>query len=143
MTAPFVISGVFLLLAAGCAQGIFHWLRKARTMSRWPTVAGRISSTWSVLDGERMRYDYEVAGRHYVGRRISWRVGGGTSTAEPTPQELAEKYPPGSNVAVYYDPQHPSTAVLEPRNMRNAATAIVFTCAFGFFGLVFLGLGLR
>jgi hypothetical protein len=143
MTAPFAFAAVLLLLAGGCAQGIFHWLRKAHVMARWPTVAGRISSSWAALDGERIRYDYEVNGRHYVGRRISWRVGGGTSTADATAQELAEKYPPGSGVRVYYDPQRPSTAVLEPRNMQNAAVAIVFTCAFGFFGLVFLGLGLR
>ena len=46
-------------------------------------------------------------------------------------------------MTVYYDPKHPATAVLEPRNMANAMVSIVFSIAFGFFGLVFLGLALR
>ena len=128
MTPPFIFAAVFLLLAGGCAQGIFHWLRKSHAMARWPTVPGRISSSWAVLDGERIRYDYEVNGRHYVGRRVSWRVGRGTSTADATAQELAERYPPGADVTVYYDPHRPATAVLEPRNLQNAAVAMVFTC---------------
>jgi hypothetical protein len=144
VTAPYVIAAVRLLLAAGCAQGIFHWLWKARTMSRWPTVQGNISSSWAVLDGERIKYGYAVGGHCYFGHRIALRpVGGGTSTADPTAQELAEKYPPGSDVTVYYDPRHPASAVLEPRNMQNAVFASVLMFVFGFFGLVFLGLALR
>jgi hypothetical protein len=96
-----------------------------------------------VLDGERLKYEYEVGGRHYVGRRISYEVVGGTSSADPTAQELAEKYPPGATVKVYYNPSHPATAVLEPRNMQNATMSVVFMIAFGFFGLVFIGLSMR
>ncbi len=142
MIAPYAISAVLLLLAGGSAQGIFHWLRKSRAMSRWPTVTGKISSSWAVLDGERIKYDYQVGGRSYVGHRVSWSAGG-SSTADPTAQELAEKYPPGKDVTVYYDPTHPGTAVLEPRNMANAGVSILFTIAFGFFGLVFLALAPR
>jgi hypothetical protein len=68
--------------------------------------------------------------------RCSWGVRGGT--AGPTYQELAEKYPPGGDVTVYYDPSHPATAVLEPRNMVDAAMSAVFTVAFGAFGVIFL-----
>jgi hypothetical protein len=97
-----------------------------------------------MLDGERIKYDYAVGGHTYVGHRIALRpAGGGRSTADPTVQELAEKYPPGSDVTVYYDPKHPASAVLEPRNMQNAVFATVFMFAFGFFGLMFLGAALR
>lgn len=143
MIVPYVIAAVLLLIACGCAQGVLHWLRKARTMSRWPTVTGRISFSWAVLDGERIKYDYAVGGHSYVGHHISWRAAGGSSSADPTPQELAEKYPPGSAVTVFYDPNYPATAVLEPRNMQNAIFAAAFMVAFGFFGLVFLALGMR
>jgi hypothetical protein len=81
--------------------------------------------------------------RHYVGRRIGYEVAGGTSSADPTAQEITEKYPPGAQVKVYYNPTHPATAVLEPRNMQNARLSLVFTVAFGFFGVVFLGLAMR
>jgi hypothetical protein len=140
MIAPYVISFILLALAAGCAQGIFHWTRKARTMSRWPTVMGKITSTWDTLDGSRITYAYNVAGHSYVGHRISWPAG---STADPTAQELTEKYPPGSDVTVYYDPSRPTTAVLEPRNLQNAIVSTVFTVAFAGFGLVVLGAALR
>ena len=30
--------------------------RRAYAMSRWPTVVGRITSSWKVLEGERIRY---------------------------------------------------------------------------------------
>ena len=73
---------------------------------------------------------------------IHWSAGG-TSTADSTPQEIAEKYPPGADVTVFYDPKHPATAVLEPRSMQNAATSLAFMLAFGFLGLVFLGVALR
>ena len=143
MIAPYIIGGVATLLSAGCAQGIFHWVRQAHTRSHWPTAKGTVTSTWNTLDGERIKYEYEVGGHHYVGRRIGYEVVGGGSSADPTPQELTEKYPPGAEVTVYYNPSHPATAVLEPRNMQNAKMSFVFTLAFGFFGLVFISLGMR
>jgi hypothetical protein len=138
--APYVIAAVLLLTACGCLHGIVYWLWKARTMSRWPTVTGTISSSWAVLDGERIKYDYAVGGHRYVGHRVWWTVG--RSTADPDLQELAEKYPPGREVTVYYDPAHPATAVLEPSSLRNAAMSTLFTVAFGAFGIVFLAVGL-
>ncbi len=137
MIAPYVIAGVLLLTACGCAHGVFWWLRKAYVMSRWPTVTGKISSSWAVLDGERIIYDYAVAGHSYVGHRVWWTLG--RSTADPDLQELAEKYPPGRDVTVYYDPAHPATAVLEPSSLRNAAMSTLFMVAFG---IVFLAIGL-
>jgi hypothetical protein len=136
MIVGYVIASVCLLLSCGCAQGIFHWLRKAFVTSRWPTVPGKVTSSWEVLNGERVKYDYTVNGRRYVGHQVSWGPRGGTM--EPTYQELAEKYPPGQVVTVYYDPRHPATAVLEPRNLRNVVASAVFTLAFGFFGAAFL-----
>ncbi len=140
MTVAYVAASVLLLLACGCAQGIFHWLRKSYVMSRWPTVPGKITSSWEVLDGERIKYQYEVGGKHYTGHSVSLGPRGGT--AEPTFQELGEKYPPGREVTVYFDPKHPATAVLEPRNPRNLMVSAVFTVAFGSFGAVFLALAI-
>jgi Protein of unknown function (DUF3592) len=86
--------------------------------------------------------DYAVDGRNYVGHRVFCSAGG-SSTADATAQEIAEKYPPGADVTVFYDPKRPATAVLEPRSMQNAATSLAFMLAFGFLGLVFLGMALR
>ena len=142
MTAPYVIAGVCLLLAIGCAVGILQWLLRSYKMSRWPTAAGTITSSWDVLEGERLRYAYAVGGHRYVGHAVA-ASGGGASTFDATAQELVEKYPPGADVTVYYDPTHPATAVLEPRNMNNARFAALFTVVFAFFGFAFLAAALR
>jgi hypothetical protein len=34
MVVAYIIGSVCLLLACGCAQGIFHWLRKSYVTSR-------------------------------------------------------------------------------------------------------------
>ncbi len=93
-----------------------------------------------MLNGERVKYEYEVGGKHCAGYRMCWGPRGGT--AEPTYQELGEKYPPGREVMVYYDPKRPAIAVLEPRNPRNLVTSVVFAVAFGGFGATFLALAL-
>ena len=60
-------------------------------MSRWPTVVGRITSSWKVLEGERIRYAYEVQGRRYVGYQVAWQDKEWAGhTGASTNQELAE-----------------------------------------------------
>jgi hypothetical protein len=142
MIAPWVFADIFGLLTLGCAQGIFHWLRKAWTMSHWPTATGTIISSWDVLDGEKLRYAYVVNGHRYVGHAVVVSAGG-PSTMDATPQELVEKYPPGAEVTVYYNPKHCSTAVLEPRSMKNALMAAIMTVGFGMFALLLVAAALR
>ena len=138
--APYLISGVLLTVGAGCAHGVVHWFRKARAMARWPTAPGTITSTWGSLDDGKIEYAYKVGAKRYVAHRVFWFVG--KSTADRTPQELTETYPPGAAVTVYYDPGNASNAVLEPWNKQNMLVALVFSLAFTAFGLAFLALGL-
>jgi hypothetical protein len=142
MIAPWVFVGIFALLTLGCVHGIFHWLRKAWTMSHWPTVTGTIISSWDVLDGEKLRYAYAVNGHRYVGHLVVVSAGGPASY-DATPQELVEKYPPGAQVTVYYNPKHCATAVLEPRSVKHAVFAAVMAAGFGYFALAFVAMGLR
>ena len=137
---PYAISGVLLLIGAGCAHGVVHWFLKARAMSRWPTVPGVVTSTWDSLDDGKILYDYQVGAKRYVGRRVFWFVG--KSTADRTPQELTETYPPGSDVTVYYDPKSPKTSILEPWNRQNMWLALVFAVVFTAFGTAVLLAGL-
>jgi hypothetical protein len=141
MIASYVIAGILLLIALGCAHGIFHWLRQARALSRWPTVPGKITSSWESLDTGKIQYSYSVNGRPYIGKRIVMNHAG-KSTFDRTPQEITETYPPGATVTVYYDPKRPSAAVLEPLHVSNLAGSVVFAAAFGFFGVLVLSLAL-
>jgi len=140
LLAPTAISGVLLLIGAGCAHGVVHWFRKARAMSRWPKAAGTITSTWDSLDDGKIQYSYQVGAKRYVGTRVFWYVG--KSSADRTPQELTETYPPGSAVTVYYDPESPKTSLLEPWNTQNMIVALVFFVAFTAFGAALLAIGL-
>jgi len=141
MIAFFAIAGVLALLAFGCAFGILQWLHKAFRMSRWPTVKGTITSSWDVLDGERLRYAYVVGRHRYVGHVVA--LSGGPTTFDATPQELVEKYPPGAEVTVYYDPKHCATAVLEPRSLKNAGISLLFMVVFAAFAFIFFAAALR
>ena len=128
MIAPWVLAGGLFSLGALCAHGVYHWYRRERTMSRWPTAPGTITSTWDSLDDGKIRYSYQVGAKHYVGGRVFWSTG--KSTSDRTPQELTEAYPPGSDVTVYYDPTSPKTSLLEPWNRQNMYGSLLFACAF-------------
>jgi hypothetical protein len=56
-----------------------------------------------------VRYAYQVAGNAYESNKIYPGVEmGGTGT-----HKIVERYPAGTQVMVYYDPQDPSKALLE------------------------------
>ncbi len=137
MIAPYVIAGGFAVLSLLGVLGVAQWLWRAVAMSRWPTAKGAVTSSWDMLDGERMKYAYAVGARRYVGHQLGISIGG-RSTLDKTPQEIVEKYPPGADVTVYYNPKHPATAVLEPHNMKGVKAASVFAFAWAFFALIVL-----
>ena len=60
----------------------------------------------------KVRYQYEVSGKTYTGDRINFSGGeGGEKRGQA--QAVADRYPAGQKVVVYYDPKHPERAVLE------------------------------
>ena len=87
----------------------------------WPSTSGVVlSSSVQVRRSNRSRseypvvvYQYEVNGKSYQGQRIkagdkfmSIRISGET-------QATVARYPVGSRVTVYYDPNNPSESALE------------------------------
>jgi len=102
------------------AQGLLH-LMYGYLSDAWPTTEGR------VLDsrvGKRSRpgrrtgywpivhYTYVVDGTEYVARQLSYakRFHGSLHSV----QQVLQKYPPGRQVTVCYDPANPARAVIEP-----------------------------
>lgn len=99
-----------------------HYLR-VKNSAAWPHTQGVI--TTSRLEGnyswkrERIEgfyavigYDYHVGGVKFHGTRISFnKVHVAVLEAW---QPVVDMYPVGKNVAVYYDPEEPGFAVLEP-----------------------------
>lgn len=124
-----VCGGFFFLLTIGL--GLYLVIsnikarKKADSSQNWPSISGTITTAEvkkSVShddDGDEtinyypyVEYTYQVAGKQYSAKRLSF--GAQVAPNNPAPvQEKLQKYPVGGQVAVYYDPQNPSDAVLE------------------------------
>lgn len=80
----------------------------------WPTTDGKIS--YSALHRGRtvtqLWYEYHVQGVRYVAE--NYRVGGNATPFEDVATAAAQRYPAGRVVKVFYNPNDPSEAVLEP-----------------------------
>jgi len=139
----FALPGVTLLVAI---LGIVSFVRTRQLASacrRWPSVSGAIA-TASVIeeliedDSDKdsttrrkihryhvdLRYDYRVNARDYVGTTVNF----GWAAV------YASRYRPDEPVTVYYDPDHPGTAVLEPNNRQGSFAPLVFSAIFAIAG---------
>ena len=95
--------------------------RRAQASLAWPSVPGRITSSEVItISGRnedthtpRVHYEYTVGGRTYTGRRIAF--GGIRSFSQNAAMLLVEKFKPGTQAEVFYDPAAPDDAVLERR----------------------------
>lgn len=110
------------------------WL--ARSSRRWPSTVGRILSSEVVYDPHRLhrvhafariRYEYEVDGRRYVGGRV--KFGGWLNTSRRNAGFTTIRYRAGSPVSVRFDPRRPTRATLE----RRVAGHVLFFLAIGVF----------
>lgn len=126
-----IVVTIFSLVLSLSPFAIIGWLFAKK--SKEATAANRASLSWvetmgrvvksrvEVSGGDyvsvmpRVVYEYEVNGQNYKSELI--RAGdkflriqtGGSRTA----YDIVDKYPEGSAVTVYYNPQNPSEAVLE------------------------------
>jgi hypothetical protein len=104
-----------------------------RRSLEWPAVSGTIMQCeaqyhrrsghggWSV----NLSYRYQVNGQPYVGNGVSlWNPNGGGPLREVN--DFVAIHPPRSKVTVYYDPQHPETAVLEPGADEGAIRLLIW-----------------
>lgn len=100
-------------------------LRRAAASTDWPTTQGVIVSsevervrrndpergfTWTYH--ARISYGYSVGGEPYTGDRVG--VGDYGSNTNHHARSVVRQYPVGSHVTVYYDPDRPQIALLEP-----------------------------
>ena len=148
----FALPGVTLLVAILGLVSFVRTQQLARASLRWPTVSGTIT-TASVVeevtedDSDKdstirrkvhryhvdLRYGYQVNGRGYVGTAVNFgwaAIYGARDQAEAA----ASRYRPDENVTVYYDPDHPGTAVLEPTNRQGSFAPLIFSAIFAIGG---------
>ena len=129
MKSPGIVKSLILgLILTGLGAATVHFwgkptLDKAKASADWPTAPGTVIK--SELDqsggGGRSKktsysasviYRFEVNGEQYEGDEI-W-AGQYGSDDRSAMQKLIRQYPIGEPVTVYYSPDDPSTAVLQP-----------------------------
>ncbi len=114
-----------ILILLGTGFSIWGWglIADARLSMHWPTSSGtvilsEVSSYDSRSDGKttrmytaNVRYRYAVNGVQYHSGRVS--LGDSSTSSAADKRAIAERYPVGSQVTVYYDPDQPQDALLE------------------------------
>lgn len=132
-----------------CGFGVYYTIIELQT-SRWPSVEGRVTATriaeipgkddWGGTDIQpEVTYAYSVKGVDYESERFGPHLSFADMSRPCARRKIAE-YPVGSEVDVYYDPQDPSSAVLEAHVSRG--TFITFGVA-GFLAAVATGIHLH
>jgi len=139
---PFFLAGLALLYLAGQDFNVAH------KSNQWPNTIGKIElsgvkENWSTGSGisKRMysaniKYRFIANKAEYVGDRVDFGSAGSMGrSVDADARALVSRYPPGEEVRVYYNPENPQEAVLEPGFATRS-----WMYALG--GLVFLSVGL-
>jgi len=113
--------GVFMFIFDAIFLGIiFSTGRKVAQASRWPSTAGTVmmsmiqwrasgNSSTSGANYPVVMYSYQAMGQAYQGNKIA----PGPEVGGMGAQKVVARYPMGTQVMVYYNPQNPSEALLE------------------------------
>ncbi|MCZ6616688.1 MAG: DUF3592 domain-containing protein [Gammaproteobacteria bacterium] len=141
----FYLGMLFLVVAGGIIVHIRNLERKVKQSLSWPSVAGEITCSKVVRRGSGgnsgqgstfradVQYSYEVGAKPFRGDKVCVGVDVGTGSRTRA-EERCRRYGNGSVVSVYYNPDNPGEACLEP-----VVDAPYFfysiAAAFGFFGL--------
>jgi hypothetical protein len=137
---PYCFAGIFVL--AGLVIAVFGLvaLGRAQRSARWAKTDGHITRSEVVVDGASYApavvYSYTVAGAQYQGTDIT--CGAKVSSGDGAyARACTARYQVGAPVAVYFDPDEPTAAVLEPGISRKSFIPLVFGLGFASFGAWF------
>ena len=151
---PWIVYAIPLAMIALIAGATLYKYLQVRQASDWPSVIGKVVVSKSEVRkvktfdddaasgrGEEERnfarivYEYTVDGEKLRCDRVS--IGEDLGNFEVA--ETIAKYPVGTVVTVYFDPRHPTTAVLERDMPKGAFGCILWMIVIGL-GLTFGGL---
>jgi hypothetical protein len=126
-------------------------LHKLQSSANWPTAAGTVTNS-EVIESENtetddkgrqttnteyrvdIRFSYKVDGREF--HSSNWKWGWTAIYRDPgKPQAIVAAHPAGKTVQVFYDPNDPATAVLEPANRQGTFVQLFVSMVFGLGGL--------
>ena len=143
MTFFWIIFMVFGLIGLGVGLEL---ILTGINSTRWPTTRGRIVTSEITMEYRpnhdttyyhpEVTYTYSVAGQEYQGRQVS--VGDHDSDSVKSARKITDKYFRTMDVEVFYDPNDPSNALLEPG--FRFSSVLIFMAGAVFFIAAILGL---
>jgi hypothetical protein len=120
-----ILGFVFIILNAVFLGILYFTQRKEKAVAQWPFTLGtvKISTTEYRSSGESgayypvVHYSYHAGGQSYEGYRIApgGEVGGVGAG------KVAARYPAGTTVTVFYNPQNASEAFLEKKTTVHSS----------------------
>lgn len=132
---PFILFGIYFLIISNASlawpsvEGSVLSSEAEMQVTNRPSTSGTTRTT-SVAYYVAVQYQYEVAGNPYVASRIALGEGGRASEFYEERAEAeaaaAERFPTGSSLTVYYDPDDPTSAVLEPGSNWGTFVPLLF-----------------
>ncbi len=139
-----LLSILMLVVAAPALEWTVRAWRGIRAR-RWPQTVGRITCSNVIAPGtigaRTMRpaladieYEYRVNDQTLTGTRVG--VVGGLGTTAESGYRVVARYPLGKSVVVWYDPDDPGSAVLEPGSAGDVGLAGFLLCLIA--GLIWL-----
>lgn len=118
--------GLFLLLATALVLWNLYQAMEMSNSESWSKTAGRVIASGtlpgtgpfsSITNYADVTYTYSVSERQFTGHNLRW--GSNYRLSLASAREEAGRYPVGAEVTVYYDPDSPKMAVLEPGFNRH------------------------
>ncbi len=106
-----------LILLGGIAITAWGWriMRQAQQKKQWPTSQGTITECEPTSRHDdllpHIRFSYQVANKDY---HQTFQFPDDTNPLPEFAQAYVKKYPVGKTVQVYYNPEQPQEATLEP-----------------------------
>ncbi|MDF0605432.1 DUF3592 domain-containing protein [Neisseriaceae bacterium TC5R-5] len=120
-----LIGLILLALGLGLSSYLWQLAKTARQAQSWPTTKGtmaisevesrpaRHADNAGRLEYQaRLLYHYQVAGQSYQSDQLRL-PNPGYSRSQQLASEIVQRYPPGSSVLVYYNPDKPTQAYLQ------------------------------
>lgn len=122
---------IMFVLVAAVLLALMAWaaIRRAATMRAWPATDGVVASSrveQTIMHRRRSGSQYSTTATVYVPRVIyHYRVGGididgdqfgrmSSGTAAAVAERVVAAFPAGTKVVVHYDPNEPTTAIVDP-----------------------------
>lgn len=131
------ILGLILLVAMLLVliNSIYIW-HLANQSKLWPKVRGTMESIKSYNNAKKMifEYGYQVQGTVYKNQRIFFSNSKQYKLKHI--REFRRKYSQGQQVEVFYNPNKPKMAVLEPGRKDGVALAVAITSVSFIYGYI-------